>query len=87
MRILNAPITVSPTSAPDGFVGQPYSLQLTASGGTGSGYVFDDPNGTLPPGLSVSSAGLISGTPSQAGNFAVSLRVRDSGSGMTFASL
>jgi type II secretory pathway pseudopilin PulG len=37
-------------------------VQLSASGGSGS-YVWTDPSGSLPAGLTVSSSGLVTGTP------------------------
>ena len=42
--------------------GTPYSQTFIASGGCG-GYSFSVTNGTLPPGLSLSSDGVLSGTP------------------------
>ena len=52
---------------PDGLVGNPYSAQLSASGGSGS-YTFAIANGgTLPPGLQLNAgSGVISGTPTTA---------------------
>lgn len=50
---------------PSGFVGQPYSLQLIALAGCDL-YRWEMPNGTLPRGLSLSSSGLVSGTPKSA---------------------
>ena len=55
-------ITLSPTTAPDGFVGDSYGLQFSAAGGT-SPYTFTVSAGTLPPGLSLASSGLLSGIP------------------------
>ncbi|WP_246281556.1 putative Ig domain-containing protein [Fodinicola acaciae] len=58
-----------------GTVGTAASLQLSASGGT-SPYTWTATG--LPTGLSVSSSGLISGTPSAAGTFTVNATVKDS---------
>jgi hypothetical protein len=67
-------ITVDPAPVPpvvvqnqsgSGTVGSPFSLQLIASGGTGS-YTWSS-TAAVPPGLTLSSSGLISGTPTAAG--------------------
>ena len=50
------------SSLPTGQVGVPYTATLTPSGGTGP-YTFSTSLASLPPGLSVSAAGVISGTP------------------------
>jgi hypothetical protein len=55
-------ITISPPTLPTGFVGLAYNQTLTASGGTAP-YVFTVTAGTLPAGMTVSSAGVLSGTP------------------------
>lgn len=39
-------------------------LTLTATGGTGGPYTWSDPNNTLPPGLHLSAAGVVTGAPS-----------------------
>ncbi len=56
-------ITLSPTTLPTATVGTAYSQTLTASGGSGSGYTFAGTAGSLPDGLTLSAAGLLSGTP------------------------
>ena len=55
---------------PAGVVGQPYSKQFNGAGGCGPAlpYQYSLIGGKLPAGLSLSSSGLISGTPTQAGN-------------------
>jgi hypothetical protein len=72
-------ITLAPTTLPLGRVGVAFSQQITASGGTGP-YVFTTLSGTLPAGLSLSSAGLISGTPTAAGSSTVTIRATDGNS-------
>lgn len=73
-------ITVAPSSLPGGTVNAAYSQNLTASGGTAS-YTYDLLTGTLPNGITLSSSGVLSGTPTQAGNFTVTVRARDSTTG------
>ncbi len=53
---------ISTTSLPNGTVGVPYSVQLQTLGGTGP-YKWKK-TAKLPTGLSISSTGLLSGTPS-----------------------
>jgi len=72
-----APITITPTTLPNGTLGTAYSQQLTATGGAG-GYVFSAGSGALPGGLTLSSAGLLSGTPTAAGAFSFTVSVTDS---------
>src|SRR5688572_2632942 len=55
------PITISPSTLPNAVVSfGTYSVQLTATGGTGT-KTFAVTNGALPPGLSLTSSGLLSG--------------------------
>jgi len=66
-------------SIPDGFVNQAYSFQLQACCGT-TPYTYSIHSGSLPPGLTLSSSGLISGTPTTAGYTTVFIRITDSAS-------
>jgi hypothetical protein len=72
-------IAVGPATLPAGNVGVAYSQQLTASGGTGA-YSFTVLSGALPAGLTLSSGGLISGTPDTQGSTTVTIQATD-GSG------
>jgi beta-lactamase superfamily II metal-dependent hydrolase/DNA/RNA endonuclease YhcR with UshA esterase domain len=63
-------------SLPGGFVATPYSQTLTASGGTDP-YNFTVFSGALPTGLSLSSAGTVSGSPLVAGPFSATIRATD----------
>lgn len=66
------------TEGLEGFtVGQPKHLQLQASGGT-LPYSWSLSQGALPPGTTLSTDGVISGTPRAAGSFTVSIMVTDS---------
>ena len=69
-------ITFTPPTLPIGNVGVAYSQQLTASGGTGS-YTFSVVGGTLPAGLTLSSGGLLSGTPTTVGSPPVTILATD----------
>jgi hypothetical protein len=70
-------ITLSPGALPGGTVSTPYSQQMSATGGA-SPYTFALTSGTLPTGLSLSSSGLISGTPSLAITAPITIRATDS---------
>jgi large repetitive protein len=64
-------VTVSPTGAgvPSGRVNTPYNLTFTATGATGP-HTFSLATGAeLPPGLTLSSTGLLTGTPTAGGSF------------------
>jgi hypothetical protein len=72
------PIVIHPNSLPHGQVGEGYSATLSATGGAYPSYVFSVAAGSsLPPGLSLSSAGRISGTPTKAGSFHFTVSVND----------
>jgi len=68
-------LRVAQPAAQASAVGTATSLQLTASGGGGS-YTFAGLN--LPPGLTMTSAGLISGAPTRGGRYLVTATVDDS---------
>lgn len=57
-------IEIRPETLPDGQVGIGYEIQLLASGGSG-GSQFSVVEGTLPPGLTLNAAGLLSGEPTK----------------------
>ena len=70
-------ISLSPTSIPAGTVGTVYSQTISASGGTAP-YTFAVTAGSLPAGLSLSSAGAFSGTPTAGGSFNFTITATDS---------
>jgi Putative Ig domain/Immunoglobulin domain/Immunoglobulin I-set domain len=72
------PLTIVTTSLPNGTVGQSYSAQLEAQGGT-QPYRWRV-TGNLPRGLTLSGSGAISGTPGRAGTYNFTVRVTDSAS-------
>ena len=62
---------------PAGIPGQSYAAQIRAAGGV-PGYLYTvAPGSSPPPGLSLSPAGLLSGTPSSAGSFSFTIRAVD----------
>ncbi|HLG15278.1 MAG TPA: putative Ig domain-containing protein [Blastocatellia bacterium] len=74
-------LTVVTASLPGGTVGTVYSQPLTASGGSGSySWSLASGSGPLPTGMTLSSGGLISGTPSGQGTFNFTVQVTDTAS-------
>ena len=72
-------ITADP---PGGVVGTPYSAMLTASGGEAP-YTWQVTSGALPAGLTLTSDGVLQGTPMHAGNHQFDVRVTDDGGSST----
>jgi len=70
-------VTISSTSPPVGTVGFGYTYTFTASGGIPP-YTWATTGGSLPPGLTLSIEGVISGTPTEQGTFTFSVKVADS---------
>src|SRR5262249_37449221 len=64
---------------PTGVVGQPYSKQFDGAGGCWPAlpHPYTLIAGSLPPGLSLSFSGLISGTPKQAGSWSFYVNLSD----------
>jgi Putative Ig domain len=74
-----APPAVTTTSLPNGQVGVAYSATLSATGGT-TPYTWTLTSGTLPAGLTLSSSGTITGTPTVAVSATpLTFTVRDAG--------
>ena len=71
------PLTIAPLLLPDGREGRSYLERLRANGGT-EPYTFDVSAGALPPGLSLSSAGTLSGVPTSPGNHRFTVTATDS---------
>jgi hypothetical protein len=66
------------SALPSGTVNVGYSATLAATGGTAP-YSWSVTSGSLPKGLSLSSAGVVSGTPTSAGSSTVTIQVTDAG--------
>ncbi|UYV16554.1 putative Ig domain-containing protein [Porphyrobacter sp. ULC335] len=72
-----SPLTVTPGSLPTLTAGTPFSQTLTTTGGTGP-YSYSLQSGVLPPGVSLSPSGVLSGSPTQRGAYSFSVRATDS---------
>ncbi|MEO8597546.1 MAG: putative Ig domain-containing protein [Candidatus Solibacter sp.] len=75
LTILPAALTITTTPPPNGVAGTTYSVAVTVTGGTGP---FTYSATGLPAGLSISAAGVISGTPTTPGTSTVVVTVKDS---------
>lgn len=73
-------LTLLPATLPNGLAGTAYSQQFTAGGGLAP-YTYALSAGTLPAGLTLSSAGLLSGTPTADGTYTFSVQATDSTGG------
>ena len=77
LAISGGTLKITSTTADPGTVGTAYNFQLTASGGVPP-YTWAVASGsTLPAGLALSSAGVVSGTPTASGTFNPSIAVTD----------
>jgi len=70
-------ITVNPATLPDLVAGTPFSQALSSTGGTAP-YTYSLESGGLPVGVSLTSGGVVSGTPTQRGAFSFTVRSTDS---------
>lgn len=68
--------TISTTNLDTGIVNTAYSESLIASGGA-LPYTWSLISGSLPPGLTLSSTGVISGTPTTIGSYLFTIKVTD----------
>ncbi|MBI5084638.1 MAG: putative Ig domain-containing protein [Acidobacteria bacterium] len=75
--VVGSALTITtPAQLPNAAVGVQYAHSLAASGGTPP-YLWTLAAGAVPPGLTLASSGLISGTPSSPGAFTMVVRVTD----------
>jgi uncharacterized membrane protein YgdD (TMEM256/DUF423 family) len=79
---VNAPVIVfTPAALPATPSNVAYNQTLTITGGTAPYGQFTISSGALPPGLSLSPAGVISGTPTTDGSYGFTVTVQDSTTG------
>ena len=71
------PVTVTTTTLNPGTVNTSFTAPLSATGGSGT-YTWSVSSGNLPTGLTLSSAGLITGTPTTAGVSSFTVQAEDS---------
>jgi large repetitive protein len=74
------PLSITTTSLAPGMAGVSYSQNLSATGGTPPYSWSVTGSGSLPQGLTLSSGGALTGTPTSAGTFTFTARVADNGS-------
>ena len=72
LTVINTAPTITTTTLPEGQVGAAYSQPLTATGTTPIIWTLE--SGSLPDGLGLSEAGVISGTPTTDGTFTFTVK-------------
>ena len=77
--VIDSLLSFTPNSLPHGLVGQPYPPTAigTVSGGIAP-YTFVAKSAP-PPGMTLSSAGVLSGTPTSGGSYSLAVEIDDSG--------
>ena len=79
-------VTATFAPPPAATLATPYSYQLTATGGT-TPYTWSVNAGSLPPGITLSSAGVLSGTPTLPGSYPFTVNVIDANKGIATTSI
>ena len=83
---INAGVFTTFAAPPAAEINTPYSYTLTAAGGT-TPYTWSLNAGSLPAGITISSAGVLAGTPTTAGTYAFTVNVVDQNNGIATASI
>lgn len=76
LTIAAATVVITPSALPGGVVASAYNQSLGSSGGIAP-YTYALASGALPTGIGLSSAGVISGTPTTAGSYSFQVRSTD----------
>lgn len=76
--IVDPALVITTTTVPDATDNKAYSFQLQATGDV-QPYTWSVASGALPTGVTLSSSGLLSGTPTVTGAFNFTAQVVDSG--------
>ena len=79
LTVQGTSLSITTVSLPTGVVNMAYSTSLAASGGT-LPYTWSLASGSLPSGLTLTTNGVITGTPTAAGTSSFTVRVRDASS-------
>jgi hypothetical protein len=66
--VVGNPLVTTTTNLANGYAGQPYSASFAAQGGQPP-YIWSLASGTLPSGLTLSTGGILSGTPNTGGAY------------------
>ena len=72
----DTPVAITTQTLPNGTVNSSYTATLTASGGS-TPYAWSVSSGQLPPGVTLSAGGSLSGTPTNSGQFSFTVQVLD----------
>jgi large repetitive protein len=83
---ISAGVSTTFAAPPAGQVGVAYTSTLTAAGGTAP-YTWSVNAGSLPPGITLTSAGVLAGTPTTAGSYPFTVNVIDQNNGIATASI
>ncbi|HYV44510.1 MAG TPA: putative Ig domain-containing protein, partial [Myxococcaceae bacterium] len=75
--VIQPPPAITKSSMADGYAGRPYSDLMTATGGRAP-YTWTVSSGALPAGVSLSTSGTLSGTPSATGTSSFVVTLTDS---------
>ena len=76
LRVQNTPIVLAPVNLPNPTVGFAYAQAITAGSGVAP-FTFSVVSGSLPPGLTLTPAGSLEGTPGTVGSFSFTVQVAD----------
>jgi hypothetical protein len=79
ITIIQQLVITTPATLPTGSVTTPYSVTMFSTGGTGAVTWTVASGSTLPGGLTLNAAGLLSGTPTTANTYHFSITATDSG--------
>ena len=77
ITIVGHTLSLAPASLPNGTNGTPYATQTFVASGGAAPYGYAVTAGTLPPGLSLSADGVLSGTPTSVGTYGFTVTATD----------